>query len=67
MAEVDLPLALPIHLLAELGEGSYLSAELSPGSVALLLFRDRGLAERFFISGINCEEVTRPQKSITDT
>ena len=47
MSEVDQPLAFPVHLLAAPGEGSYLSAELTPGSVAPLLFRDRGLAERF--------------------
>ena len=47
MAEVDLPLAFPLHLLVVPGAGSYLSAELSPGSVALLLTRDRRLAERF--------------------
>ena len=43
----DLPLAFPLHLLVVPGAGSYLSAELSPGSVALLLFRDRRFGERF--------------------
>lgn len=47
MTEVDLPLAFPLYLLAATDGSAYLTAELSPGSIGLLVFRGRGIAVGF--------------------